>query len=164
MIFSPQIESIWKWSLQLSRKQPELIVLQAWYFSTALFHYARSSEKKQNKNINLDLRLLPPVSVFLLRSSGCFLKQKWSDMLQIQGQFFLFLFFLFFFILVLKGRSEKSFTAGLFSVSWTFFLILSFSARRFCEWEIWSPQNVCESSLLSFVIRMLQCQLWLHTS
>lgn len=37
MIFSPQIERIWKWSLQLSRKQLALIALQTCYFSLALF-------------------------------------------------------------------------------------------------------------------------------
>lgn len=68
------------------------------------------------------------------------------------------------FDLGIKGRSEKWFTASLGSVSWTFLSIATFSARRFCEWEIWSPQNVCESSLLGFIIRMLQCQLWLYTS
>lgn len=165
MIFSPQIERIWKWSLQLSRRQLALIAIQTCCFSAALFQDTCFFWIKQNKTINLDLLRAahpsPPPPPQPCQSSFWGVQDVFSNKNGMTCYKYRVNFSLF--DLGIKGRSEKWFTASLDSVSWTFLMISTFSARRFCEREIWSPQNVCKSSLLGFVIRMLQCQLWLHT-
>lgn len=133
-------------------------MLQTCYFSAALFHDAWFF---LNKTKQTHKPWSPPPCPLPCRSSwgvqDVFSNKNGMTCYKYRVNFSLF-------DLGIRGRSEKWFTASLGSVSWTFLMFSTFSARRFCEQEIWSPQNVCKSSLLGFVIRMLQCQLWLHTS